>query len=105
VRIDSDKGGAWSHRPASRTRGRRPRIGGDTMGTVNRLIRRLTAQLGWGHEPSDTMLGLPCFACGEPATGWAFDADERGGRQVIDGFAACAAHQTRSERLPDEKAG
>jgi hypothetical protein len=51
------------------------------------------------------MLGLPCFACGEPATGWAFDSDELGGRQVIEGFAACAKHRADADRLPDEKAG
>jgi len=42
--------------------------------------------------------------CGEPATGWVVESDDRSGTHVIEGYAACAAHQA-AERLPSTKAG
>lgn len=79
--------------------------GGRYHDRVHGLIRRLSARLGRDRRASGALLGLPCFVCGEPATGWAFDADVHSGTQVIEGFAACATHQMRNDTLSSEKAG
>jgi hypothetical protein len=77
---------------------------GGTMASVHQLIRRLAARLSRDSQDSRAGLGFPCVFCGEPATGWAVHSTDRNGAQVIDGFAACAAHQADPERLPDSEA-
>lgn len=84
--------------------GRRPRPTGDMMVRMINLVRRLTARLGRRGHDSSTGLGLPCMVCGQPATGWATSSNDANGTQVIDGYAACAAHQA-AKGLPRTKAG
>lgn len=72
------------------------------MGFVFDRVRRLRARLA--GATSAPWLGLPCSVCGEPATGWVFHADDRDGTQVIEGYAACAAHQA-AEGFRSTKAG
>lgn len=75
------------------------------MGSVHQLIRRLAARLSREAQDARADLGLPCGRCGEPATGWAIQStDHRTGIQVIDGFAACAAHRADAEPLTDTEA-
>lgn len=62
---------------------------------VRALLKMQVSELG-AHD----RLGLPCAACGEPATGWSYVAHDRGGQRVIDGYATCAAH--RSDESLDE---
>ena len=58
----------------------------------DRLRARLSKRLSGSEERN--RLGLPCAACGEPATGWNYVAHDEGGQRVIEGYAACAAHRT-----------
>lgn len=74
------------------------------MRSVN-LLHRLAAKLnhvGRGRRPE---LGLPCYVCGQPATGWAISERSRDGNQVIEGSAACAAHQSGTGEISQRKAG
>jgi hypothetical protein len=77
---------------------------GGTMASVHQLIRRIAARLSGDAQDAPADLGFPCVVCGEPATGWAIHSTDRNGTQVIDGFAACAAHLTDAERLTDSQA-
>ena len=74
-------------------------------GTVIALARRLLARLGRGGRTSGADLGLPCAVCGEAATAWCIRVQDHSGSQVIDGYAACPAHQTDAVALPLTKAG
>jgi hypothetical protein len=69
------------------------------------LLHRLTARLHQGARNRRPVLGIPCFMCGQPATGWAISERVRGGNQVIDGWAACDAHQSGVAEIPETKAG
>jgi hypothetical protein len=76
---------------------------------MNRLLVRLRALLRMQvSEPgAGDRLGLPCAACGEPATGWSYLAQDRNGQRVIDGYATCAAHGSAEslDKLTETRAG
>ena len=70
------------------------------------LLHRLAAKLNHGgRDRRRPELGLPCYACGQPATGWAISERVRDGTQVIEGYVACAAHQSGTGEVPQRKAG
>jgi hypothetical protein len=60
-----------------------------------RLFDRLRARLSKRLSGSESRhrLGLPCAACGQPATGWNYVAHDEDGQRVIEGYATCAAHR------------
>lgn len=70
-----------------------------------RLLDRLRVGLSKRLSRSDARdpLGLPCAACGKPATGWSYVVDGDGGQQVVDRYATCAAH--RSDEALETSAG
>jgi len=74
-------------------------------GTVMALFRRVLARLRRGGQTSGAGLGLPCAVCGEAATAWCIRVQDHSDSQVIDGYAACPAHQTDAVGLPLTKAG
>jgi len=74
-------------------------------GTVMALARRVLARLRRGERTSGAGLGLPCAVCGEAATAWCIRVQDHSDSQVIDGYAACPAHQTDAVGLPLTKAG
>jgi hypothetical protein len=62
----------------------------------DRLFDRLRARLSKRLSGSESRhrLGLPCVACGQPATGWNYVAHDEDGQRVIDGYATCAEHRS-----------
>ena len=74
------------------------------MRSVN-LLHRLAAKLNPAGRDRRVELGLPCYLCGQPAIGWAISELTRDGNQVIEGNAACAAHQSGTGEIPQRKAG
>jgi hypothetical protein len=79
------------------------------MGRVKWLFDRLRLLLRkrMSGPGAPDRLGLPCAACGEPATGWSYVAHDRNGQRVIDGYATCAAHRSDEsiEKLAGTRAG
>ncbi len=77
----------------------------DARTANERLFDRVRVGLSKRLSRSDARdrLGLPCAACGKPATGWSYVVDFDGDQQVVDGYATCAAH--RSEEALETSAG
>ena len=76
------------------------------MDTMRSLLRRLLrASSRTGGPYADGELGIPCAVCGAPATGWVVESATRNGAHVIDGVAACDAHQASDDELTRSKAG
>lgn len=74
----------------------------DSMKTMIRQLLRASSRTGGPYAADE--LGIPCASCGAPATGWTIERSTRNGSLVIDGVAACAAHQV-DEELTRSKAG
>lgn len=91
----------WARCPTSRYA---PGTAGIPCG-VRQFLRRFAARLRRNTTDSPAELGVPCTVCGKPATGWAVQSGDRNGTQIIEGYAACAAHQARATSLPRSKAG
>jgi hypothetical protein len=75
------------------------------IGLFDRLHALLRKRLSGPGAPD--RLGLPCAACGQPATGWSYVVHDRDGQRVIDGYATCAAHRSDEsiEKLAGTRAG